>query len=192
MIPLEYTDGEAVESILDVLGESKWEAVSFAHGYKAMMDGAADEEASRIIYKGGPQSLRKSRKLISDAKKGGYLALLRPREKLGSAENPITKMFPAVITENRFIERLEDLCEESAGFDYSDDRYSDHTLKDFTIIDKSHKLPLNVKNAGTRFEKASDLVGLDPDDCVPIPAYKANAAIEAFPHLLYVVSIDFT
>jgi hypothetical protein len=36
------------------------------------------------------------------------------------------------------------------------------------------------------------LVGLDPDDCIPIPAYKANDAIEKEPNLLYAIFINYT
>ena len=53
---------------------------------------------------------------------------------------------------------------------------------------------MNVKNAGTRFENAAQLVGLDPDVCVPIPAYKAHAALSPggfTPNLLYVISVDY-
>ena len=49
-----------------------------------------------------------------------------------------------------------------------------------------------MKNAGTRFERAAQLVGLDPNDCIPIPAYKAHHAIESLPNLLYVVAVDYT
>ncbi len=34
-------------------------------------------------------------------------------------------------------------------------------------------------------------MGLASDDCVPIPAYKAHAAVEREPNLLYAVSIDY-
>jgi hypothetical protein len=43
-----------------------------------------------------------------------------------------------------------------------------------------------------RFENAANLVGLDPDDCIPIPAYKAYDAIEKKPNLLYAICIDYT
>jgi hypothetical protein len=59
-------------------------------------------------------------------------------------------------------------------------------------IDGDLELPINVKNAGTRLENAINLVGLEPDDCIPIPAYKAYEAIEKEPNLLYVISINYS
>ena len=49
-----------------------------------------------------------------------------------------------------------------------------------------------MKNAGTRFENAASLVGIDPDDCIPIPVYKAYGAIEKEPNLLYAICIDYS
>jgi hypothetical protein len=46
-------------------------------------------------------------------------------------------------------------------------------------------------NAGTRFEKAADLVRLDPDDCIPVPAYKVYGARKHCSNLFYVVSVDY-
>src|SRR5207249_4123627 len=62
---------------------------------------------------------------------------------------------------------------------------------DFTLLERDLELPINVKNAGTRFERATELVGLDPNDCIPIPAYKAHAALESLPNLIYVVAVDY-
>jgi len=109
-------------------------------------------------------------------------------------ENPITKLFPASITEQRFLELLDSLKDRRPGLDYREDRGNEHSLRDFTISEQDIELPINVKNAGTRFENAAQLVGLDSDDCIPIPAYKANAAVESSgftPNLLYVISVDY-
>jgi len=105
----------------------------------------------------------------------------------GSAENPITKMFPAAVTERQFLDQLVGLREARAGVDYRDERFTGHTLVDFTILEGEFELPINVKNAGTRFENAASLVGIDPDDCIPIPAHKAYDAIEKEPNLLYAI-----
>ena len=110
---------------------------------------------------------------------------------MGSAENPITKMFPAAITEERFLEQMDNITTERTTLSYSDNRHTGHTLTDFTLREDNLDLPVNTKNAGTRFESAQKLVGLDPDDCVPIPAYKAHGALQKVPNLLYVISIDF-
>ena len=80
---------------------------------------------------------------------------------------------------------------DRAGIEYSDQRESGHTLVDFAVHEGDRELPINVKNAGTRFERAEQLVGLNPDDCLPIPAYKAHAALEMVPNLVYVISVDY-
>ena len=65
-------------------------------------------------------------------------------------------------------------------------------MSDVTLFDNGQSLPINIKSANTRFEKSFELVGIEPDDCLPIPAYKAHGAIEKKPDLLYVVSPDYS
>jgi hypothetical protein len=189
---LTYTDREAAQAVVNVIGSSRWEAVTLAHGYLAMLGGTDDDSASRAMFSRGTQTLRRSRELIERSKSAGFLGLLPPRTKIGSAENPITKLFPATITEQRFLELLDELHKTRPSIDYSDDRESGHTLTDFTLKEDELRLPLNVKNAGTRFLRSQELVGIEPDDCIPIPAYKAHAALETVPNLLYVVSVDYS
>jgi len=188
---LNYSDREAAQSLVKVVGESRWEAVALAHGYLSALEGTTDKDAAKAVFKRGPQTLKRSEELIRESRKKGFLTLLTPRKKTGSAENPITKMFPATITEQRFLELMDNLCSSRKGFSYSDDRETGHSLTDFTLKEDGLELPINIKNAGTRFEKAQQLVGLEPEDCIPIPAYKANAALEVVPNLLYVVSVDY-
>jgi hypothetical protein len=188
---LTYTDHEAATSLVDVIGECRWDVVSLAHGYLAMQSGASDEEAARVVFKRGPQSLKRSRELIRLSRDAGFLSLLTQRSRTGSAENPITKLFPATMTEERFLAEIEELREHRAGLEYEDDRKSGHTLTDFTLIEGELRLPINVKNAGTRFLNARQLVGLAPEDCIPIPAYKAHSAVSVAPSLIYVVSPDY-
>jgi hypothetical protein len=145
----------------------------------------------RIIFEQNQHTLKKSREIVNDLKTNGFLACLRLREKTGSAENPITKLFPAAITERRFIELLDQVCEVRPSLDYNDDREVRHSLTDFTLTEGKESLPLNIKNAGTKFFNAKSLVGLDPEDCIPIPAYKAYGAIDKLPSLLYVISVDY-
>src|SRR5262249_22647462 len=118
--------------------------------------------------------------------------MLTPRSRTGSAENPVTKLFPAAVTEERFRELIGMLCEARSSLTCRDERETGHTLVDFTITEGELQLPVNVKTASTAFAKAMDLVGLPPEDCIPIPAYKASAALEVEPNLLYAVSVDFT
>ena len=63
--------------------------------------------------------------------------------------------------------------------------------RDFVVHRKGLELPINVKVACTRFEKARRIVALDPDDCIPVGAYKALGASEKAPDLLYVDLVDF-
>ena len=190
--PISRDDAAFAKAIVSVIGESKWEGVGLAKAFIALENRADNETAARAIYEAGPHSLKHSRELIPLIKRSGFISLLTAREKKGSAENPVTKLIPATVTEERFIEALDELKDHRRGLSYKDERQTDNKLIDFTIEENGQELPINVKNAGTRFERAQDLVGLDPNDCVPIPAYKANAAVEAVPELLYVVSVDYS
>jgi len=189
-----YSDREAVEALVSVLGSSNWQPVCYAKGYMRLLEGASAKDSARVCYEhgNGTPSLRESTDLMNRIEEQGLLRNLTKRERVGSAENPITKLFPATITERRFIDLLEELCGARPSLTYSDDRLTGHTLVDFIIHEgDGEDLPVNIKNAGTPFNRARDLVGLDPEDCIPIPAYKANAAVEAVPNLLYVVSVDY-
>ena len=186
-----YTDDECVEALLEVVGCSRWEAVAIAHGCMSLRTTGSIEAAARSMYDHGIDTLRRSRELVESVATRGFVSALSTRQRMGVAENPVTKLFPATITEHRFIELLEQLQESRPAVRYRDEREGAHTLTDFTLCEGAMELPVNVKNAGTRFEQAANLVGLQPDDCVPIPAYKAHAAVEAAPNLLYVVSVDY-
>lgn len=190
--PAKYSDLEAATALTTVVPHSRWVAVAIAHAVVALTKGATEDEAARIARECGVSTLKESRDLVRRYGTEGFLRLLEPRKKLGSAENPVTKLFPATVTEERFLELASPLCERMAGMDLEDDRETGHSLVDFTIQKSNYALPINVKSASTRFEKAADLVGLDPDDCIPIPVYKASGALESLPNLLYVVSVDFT
>lgn len=185
-------DLEVAEALATVIGSSKWEAVAIAKAYLALARGSTEEQAARQLYESGPHSLRRSSELVKRMRLEGLEALFTPREKTGSAENPVTKLIPATVTEERFLELLDDLRERRAGLHYADERETGNKLIDFTIIEGDRELPVNVKNAGTRFDRAAKLVDLDPDDCIPIPAYKAHDAVEKVPDLLYAVSVDYT
>jgi len=190
MADFAYSDKEAAQALTGIIGTSRWATVAFAHGYLALQDGKDEDSAARIIFEKGPQTLKRSRELIEQSKSLGFFTLLEERKKTGSAENPITKLFPATITEQRFLELLDELCDDQSNLTYSDDRDT-RSLTDFVLKKGEDELPINVKNAGTRFERAQDLVGLDPNDCLPIPAYKAHAALEVSLNLLYVISVDY-
>lgn len=187
-----YSDLDAAKALTAVVGESRWEGVALAHGFLAFAEGRSLEEAARLARERGVPSLKDARELLTRAHEQGLLAVLKPRTRIGSAENPVTKLFPAAVTEERFLELAGELCDRCPGLSRRDERETGHSLVDFTILNGECSLPINVKTASTAFEKARDLVGLEPDDCIPIPVYKASGALETLPSLLYVVSVDFT
>lgn len=187
------SDTYAAKALAAILGTSRWVAVGMAKGYLAIRDGATEQDAADIVRRqvGGSITRKLCLSYVHEMRTKGFLNTLVPREKLGSAENPVTKLFPARITEQRFIQDIEKLQDARPGLSYRDDREGDHTLVDFILCEDGAELPINIKNAGTRFERAKDLVDLEPDDCLPIPAYKAHAAVERAPSLLYVISADY-
>jgi hypothetical protein len=63
--------------------------------------------------------------------------------------------------------------------------------RDFGLQKDGLELPINVKVASTLFRNAQTVVGLAPEDCVPISAYKAIGASERVPSLVYVDLVDF-
>lgn len=180
------------ESVAKVLPDSRWIGACLARAKKSIIEGRSRDEIARRLYEEGAYTLKKAREIVEGLKTSEFTSYIEPREKIGSAENPVTKLFPAAITEMQFLEAMDRLREERPSIDYHDERFNGHTLVDFNIIEGDRVLPINVKNAGTRFENAAQLVGLDPDDCIPIPAYKAYDAIEKVPNLLYAISIDYS
>lgn len=138
-------DVDVAHALVEVLGDCPWEAVALAHAYIHLLDGADVESSARIAFKRGAATLAKSRQLVAGAKERGFIGLLTPRKRTGSAENPVTKLFPASVTEQRFLEVLEKLCDSRRELDYSDERETGHTLTDFGLSEKGIDLPINVK-----------------------------------------------
>jgi hypothetical protein len=182
-------ESKIASALLEVLGPSRWEVVALARAYISWKNHEANPE--RQLFETGPFTLRRSKELINQFGRRPLIAAFRLRERIGSAENPITKLFPAAFAEQLFVEELDSLKASCSGLEYSDDRYSGYQFVDFTLKEGADSLPINVKNAGTRFLNAEALVGLKPDDCVPIPAYKAYGALETLPNLLYAVCPDY-
>lgn len=183
MLPL-ADDRQVAQSLLDVLGDSTWDAVGLARAFIAVRNGSSTTDVAAVIYKSTSFSRRELTRLLTDAETLGFTKVLPERTKLGSAENPITKLFPAAITEQRFKLVAEDFIATAKNsrkeFECVDDR-AEHGYSDFTIreVATGLKLPINIKNAGTLFRNAASLVDLSPDDCIPIPAYKAFGALES-------------
>lgn len=63
--------------------------------------------------------------------------------------------------------------------------------RDFGVQKDGLELPINVKVASTLFRKAQEVVGLDPEDCIPISAYKAIGSTEKVANLVYSDMVDF-
>ena len=58
----------------------------------------------------------------------------------------MTKLFPANVTEQRFLEVLEKLCDSRIDLDYSDERETGHTLTDFGLSEKRKPIyPLTLR-----------------------------------------------
>ncbi len=150
MEPNAYNDEQAARSLVTVLGSSRWLAVALAHGYLARLGGVSEDEAARVVFAGNDLTLKRSRELMSGVAATGFLSQLPPRERTGSAQNPITKMFPATITEQRFLELLDETVTKRPSAKYEDEREVRHSLMDFKLIEGDAELPLNIKNRRER------------------------------------------
>jgi hypothetical protein len=64
--------------------------------------------------------------------------------------------------------------------------------RDYAVLRDGLELPINVKVASTRFREAQRVVALEPDDCIPVGAYKAIGASERVSDLVYVFLVDFS
>jgi hypothetical protein len=190
-IPSVRAGEEAAQALVSVIGESRWWVVALAHGYLALQRGETETQAARVIYGRGDSTLTSAREAVAAMAKSGFLSQLPARQRTGSAQNPVTKLFPATITEQRFLELGDEVTAARKQVTFSDEREVRHGLADFTLTEGDAELPINIKNAGTAFMRAKQLVGLEPEDCIPIPAYKANAAVARHPNLVYVVSADY-
>lgn len=76
------------------------------------------------------------------------------------------------------------------GFEIADYHYAGEN-RDFGVRRDGVELPINVKVASTLYREARRDVGLDPEDCIPLGAYKAIGASERVSGLVYVFLVDF-
>ncbi len=112
--------------------------------------------------------------------------LPEPKERLQAG---FPNMLVGTIAERAFRDdHLPDLEPEFEVVDYVEAGEN----RDYAVRRDGLELPINVKTASTLFRKAKTVVGLDPEDCVPISAYKAIGASERVPDLVYVDLVDFT
>jgi len=183
-------EADVANALITVLPNSRWIGVSLSRAFLALQQGADYDDVARSLYQGGSFTLAKAKEILPELK-SSFIKFVPQRGKLGSAENPITKLFPAAITEQRFLTEIDNLRTSKPSVDYQDERFVGHSLVDFVLKEGDIQVPVNVKNAGTRFESAKQLVGLEPDDCIPIPVYKAYDALDKEPNLLYIISVDY-
>ncbi|WZO97334.1 hypothetical protein EP7_004359 [Isosphaeraceae bacterium EP7] len=92
-------------------------------------------------------------------------------------EKQLGQMLLGVAAENAFVARYE-IGLESQGLRLEDLREgrgnSDYHVK----LGESSWCQLNIKFHGSRFQKARELVGLDPEDSFALATYKINSALE--------------
>jgi hypothetical protein len=112
--------------------------------------------------------------------------LRSPRERRNAAfENLVV----GTLAERVFREQHLALLEPD-GFEIEDYHESGEN-RDFGVQKDALELPINVKVASTMFREARRVVDLDPQDCIPLGAYKAIGASERVRELVYVFLVDF-
>ncbi len=114
---------KVAESIVNVLGDSRWMGVQLAKAYLGLASGTPKEKIAKDIYRSGCITLARAMEIIPIIEKSGFICYIPHRKKLGSAENPITKLFPAAITEQRFLAEIDSLRITRKTVDYTDFRY---------------------------------------------------------------------
>ncbi len=125
--------------------------------------------------------------IAKDVRDGGTLGVHEARNNPSQAfQNLIVGRIAEVVYREEHLQPLE-----VAGFSI-DDLHERGENRDFAVRKDGLELPINVKTASTIFRKAKEIVGLEPNDCIPIPAYKAVAVSERVPDLVYVDLVDFS
>lgn len=70
-----FSDKEAAEALIKVIGQSRWEDVVLARGFLKVIQGGSEDEAAREMYEQGPYTLGRSRLILQNARQKGFLAL---------------------------------------------------------------------------------------------------------------------
>lgn len=102
------SDSELARAVSTILSDSRWAGAVLARAAVALAGGATDEAAARALYQSGCYTLTKARSLIQPLKEKGFVALIDERTRTGSAENPVTKLFPGAVTERHFLACLDE------------------------------------------------------------------------------------
>lgn len=111
------------------------------------------------------------------------------QDRAGRPKSAFQNLVVGTIAEHAFREQHLAALEKD-GFGVVD-YHEQGENRDFAIEHGQLELPVNVKVASTIFRKAWETVKLQPQDCIPISAYKAIGASERVPDLVYVVLVDF-
>jgi hypothetical protein len=114
-------------------------------------------------------------------------------EAIGRARSILGQLLLGALAESAF----EELYRARIGSDdlRLEDRREGRTETDYRVLNGEGRqvFRLNIKFHGTRFERARDLVGLDPDDCFALATYKIHQAearerAEVSPYVFAIVS----
>ena len=97
------------ESITKVLPDSRWIGACLGRAQVSLSRGHDAEEVARELYEGSSLTLTRSREIVARLQTSDFTDLLEPRKKTGSAENPVTKLFPAAVTERQFLDEMDRL-----------------------------------------------------------------------------------
>ena len=112
--------------------------------------------------------------------------LTAPRERRNAAfENLVVGTLAERVFRDEHLAPLE-----SSGFEIADYHEAGEN-RDFGVKRDGAELPINVKVASTMFREARRVVDLDPEDCIPLGAYKAIGASERVRALVHVFLVDF-
>lgn len=106
-----------------------------------------------------------------------------------SPSMPFQNLVVGTLTEHLFLDGYLSPM-EAEGFVVVD-YHEKGENRDFGLFKDGVELPINVKVASTMFRNAAGVVGLEPEDCIPISVYKALGASEKVPELIYVDLVDF-
>jgi hypothetical protein len=115
---------------------------------------------------------------------------MEPRGWNNRFANLVSGRFTEKLFYETYVARLEEL-----GL-FLAETTAEHDWLDYLITDRSGEfsLGINVKNAGVQFWSASDRVGLQPDDTLPIATYKIFGSTKKEGHtpLIYVYLVDWS
>lgn len=128
----------------------------------------------------------------------GFFAWLKKdepsEERVRRAKQGIAQMILATIAEQHFEHQATEAL-GAHGFYIEDDRVG-RTDTDYRVIDRAHRplVRINIKFHGTLFREAQEYVGLEPNDCFALAAYKIHGALrrqneERLPYVFLVISV---